>query len=67
MPCILLVLYLQISVHNPQLVQVVDGVQHLSNQVTGIPLCVVPLRNDPVKQLPPGYPAYDVRAWEDGE
>lgn len=41
--------------HNPQFVQVVDGVQHLSNQVTGISLCVVPLCNDPVKQLSSGH------------
>lgn len=50
------VLWLQIPVHYAVLVKIADGLQHLSDDLTGILLCVHSPVYDPVKQLPPGNP-----------
>lgn len=44
-------IHLQVSVHDFQGVQVRDGLQHLPHDVTGVPLRVVPLVQDPVEHL----------------
>lgn len=48
--------YLQVSVHDAHGVQVVDCVQHLSNEPTGVHLGVETFLYDAVEQLASGHP-----------
>lgn len=43
--------YLEVSVNNVQGVEVGDSLQHLANDVAGVPLRVVTLIQDPVEHL----------------
>lgn len=45
-----------------QVVQVLDGIQHLEDEAAGIPLRVEAFLHDAVKQLPAGHPAAGDRA-----
>lgn len=49
-------LHLQISVHDAHGVQVVDRIQHLSDEPAGIHLRVEALLHDPVEELPSRHP-----------
>lgn len=53
--------HLQVSVHDAHFVQVVDGIQHLSDQRAGVLLCVEALLHDAVKQLAARDPAHRER------
>lgn len=47
---------LQVPVHDPHLVEVVHGIQDLSDQCARILLCVKSFFHDSVKQLSPRHP-----------
>lgn len=51
-----MLLYLQVSVHDAHGVQIVDCIQDLSNEPTGVHLCVEAFLNDAVKQLTSRHP-----------
>ena len=59
------VLYLQISVYDACLVKVADCLQHLSDDITGVLLCVHAPVYDPVEQLSPGHPV-EQSEWDRG-
>lgn len=44
--------HLEVSVYNAQVVQVLDGIQHLEDEAAGVPLCVKAFFHNSVKQLP---------------
>lgn len=50
--------------YDAKVVQVLDSIQHLEDEATGIPLCVEAFLYDAVKQLPTRYPAAgDTTLW----
>ena len=49
-------LYLQVSVHDAHIVQVVDCIQNLSNEATGVHLRVEAFLYDAVEQLASRHP-----------
>lgn len=49
-------LHLEVSVHDAHGVQVVDSIQHLTDEPTGVHLGVEPFLHDTVKQLAAGNP-----------
>lgn len=49
-------LYLQVPVHDAHGVQVVDRIQNLPNEPTGVHLCVETLLHNPIKEFTSGHP-----------
>lgn len=43
--------HLEIPVHNAQVMQVLDSIQHLEDEAASIPFCVESFLHDAVKQL----------------
>lgn len=44
--------HLEVPVYDPQVVQILDSIQHLEYKAAGVPLCVEAFFHNAVKQLP---------------